>query len=65
VVRGCDRIVPIDIYVARLPADRGKHCFTACWLLQKKIRRTGKPSNAKGFGMDDGQARTLLGQTIV
>jgi NADH dehydrogenase (ubiquinone) Fe-S protein 7 len=34
VVRGCDRIVPVDIYVPGCPP-------TAEALLQQKIRRTG------------------------
>jgi len=36
VVRGCDRIVPVDIYVARLSADR-RGAALRVMLLQKKI----------------------------
>lgn len=40
VVRGCDRIVPIDIYVPGCPPTAEALLYGAL-LLQKKIRRTG------------------------
>ena len=41
VVRGCDRIVPVDIYVPRLPADRRSALLYGIMQLQRKIRRAG------------------------
>ena len=40
VVRGCDRIVPVDIYVPGCPPT-AEALLYAILLLQKKIRRTG------------------------
>jgi len=40
VVRGCDRIVPVDIYVPGCPPT-AEALLYAVLLLQKKIRRTG------------------------
>jgi len=40
VVRGCDRIVPIDIYVPGCPPT-AEALLYGVLLLQKKIRRTG------------------------
>jgi NADH-quinone oxidoreductase subunit B len=40
VVRGCDRIVPVDIYVPGCPPT-AEALIYAIMLLQKKIRRTG------------------------
>lgn len=40
VVRGCDRIIPVDIYVPGCPPT-AEALMYAVLLLQKKIRRTG------------------------
>ena len=40
VVRGCDRIVPVDIYVPGCPPSAEALVY-GILLLQKKIRRTG------------------------
>ncbi|MCB1832037.1 MAG: NADH-quinone oxidoreductase subunit B, partial [Geminicoccaceae bacterium] len=40
VVRGCDRIVPVDIYVPGCPPT-AEALIYAILQLQKKIRRTG------------------------
>jgi NADH-quinone oxidoreductase subunit B len=40
VVRGCDRIVPVDIYIPGCPPT-AEALIYAITLLQKKIRRTG------------------------
>jgi NADH-quinone oxidoreductase subunit B len=41
VVRGCDRIVPVDIYVPGCPPDRRGAAIRHPACFQKKIRRTG------------------------
>ena len=40
VVRGCDRVVPVDIYVPGCP-QTAEALLYGVLLLQKKIRRTG------------------------
>ena len=40
VVRGCDRVVPVDIYVPGCPPSAEALVY-GILLLQKKIRRTG------------------------
>ena len=40
VVRGCDRVVPVDVYVPGCPPT-AEALFYGILLLQKKIRRTG------------------------
>jgi NADH-quinone oxidoreductase subunit B len=40
VVRGCDRIVPVDVYVPGLSADRRGAAVRDLVQLQNKIRRT-------------------------
>ena len=40
VVRGCDRVVPVDIYVPGCPPT-AEALFYGILMLQKKIRRTG------------------------
>jgi NADH-quinone oxidoreductase B subunit len=40
VVRGCDRVVPVDIYVPGCPPTAEALLYGVC-CLQKKIRRTG------------------------
>ena len=46
VVRGCDRIVPVDVYVPGLPAHGRGAALRASCRLQKKIRRTGRVRGA-------------------
>jgi hypothetical protein len=45
VVRGCDRIVPVDIYCAGLPADPRRRCSTACCCCR---RRSAAPARSSG-----------------
>ncbi|MGY4441397.1 NADH-quinone oxidoreductase B subunit/NADH/F420H2 dehydrogenase subunit C [Bradyrhizobium sp. LM2.3] len=63
VVRGCDRIVPIDIYVPGCPPT-AEALLYGVLLLQKKIRRTRYHRTLRFYVMDDAKL-DALGQTIV
>ena len=44
VVRGCDRVVPVDIYVPGCPPS-AEALIYGCFLLQQKIKREAKRKN--------------------
>ena len=37
VVKGVDRVVPVDVYVPGLPAARRSPCSTGCLMLQDQV----------------------------
>ena len=63
VVRGCDRIVPVDIYVPGCPPTAEALVY-GILQLQKKIRRTGTDRRAERAGMHDDEALRELGDYI-
>ena len=57
VVRGCDRIVPVDVYVPGCPPTAEALVY-GILQLQKKIRRTAQNPFARGDGARDDDATT-------